>query len=148
MAPDLGRPDEPPETVTREAYASGHYKVDEGQAPSGADGVVHAAEHEPPPEPVAAPPAASAPQDDAEPPETETAADEAPAASQVVVIADRDGLAPTPSHLIRMVPLDPTTSADGYQRDETGAYLVPLAQIEALKSHGFKVEHLHERPEA
>lgn len=46
----------------------------------------------------------------------------------------------TPVHLIRMTHPD-NGSADGFERDATGAILVPHAQVVELKAHGFVVDH-------
>ena len=55
-------------------------------------------------------------------------------------------ISPTPAHLIRMTHPGGGVS-DGFQTDESGAILVPLPQVEAMKGHGFVVDHLPQ-PEA
>ena len=50
-------------------------------------------------------------------------------------------VSPTPAHLIRMTHPD-GAQADGFERDESGAVLVPYSQVSALQSHGFLVDHL------
>lgn len=55
-------------------------------------------------------------------------------------------ISPTPPHLIRMT--HPTGGvSDGFATDESGAILVPVPQVEAMKGHGFVVDHLPQ-PEA
>ena len=50
-------------------------------------------------------------------------------------------ITPTPAGLIRMTHPEGAVS-DGFQTDESGAILVPHSQVEAMKSHGFVVDHL------
>lgn len=57
---------------------------------------------------------------------------------------DAPGEPPTPPHLIRMTHPD-NGSADGFERDETGATLVPWRDVETMKGHGFVVDHLPAR---
>ncbi len=56
-------------------------------------------------------------------------------------------ISPTPAHLTRMThPTDPNASADGFERDESGAFLVPHLQIADMQRHGFVVDHLPQEP--
>ena len=50
-------------------------------------------------------------------------------------------ISPTPPHLIRMTHPEGGVS-DGFKTDESGAVLVPIAHVEAMKGHGFVVDHL------
>lgn len=56
------------------------------------------------------------------------------------------GVTPTPAHLIRMTHPDAGARSDGFATDETGAILVPWQQVEAMKLHGYVVDHLPQPP--
>lgn len=122
--PDIGRPNERPDAMTGEAYAKGEYLLEPQVTPA-----------------PKAPPAAAAPEPYVEADDGEEAAHEAP--------GGHDDYDPPSAYIvdpfIRMVNDDTTATADGFRTDETGAYLVPRAQVEAMRGHGWRVEHIHER---
>jgi hypothetical protein len=168
--PDIGRPNEPPDQITREAFAKGGYELQPMITPGAAHQVVKAKDpDEPPTIKVESPKPARADMetikarirelprlDGAEGPaealdwsdddDRPADAERPPAPTAASASADLEPT-PPPPHRVRMISDDPTINVDGFERHPAGGLWVPISRIDELRPHGFYVQHEHEIPD-